>query len=119
MCTSTCDTQSIASQHLAEDACPDLQVPSRRASDSGSRVTFTWFLGGFAGGPSIRGACDASEWRSKIENKCGVDCPCGFGFVTPHGQDDAVAMVQLHVNRIHKQDFPNGLSREDALKEAK
>ncbi len=54
-----------------------------------------------------------------MENKYGVDCPCGFSFVTPHGQDDAVAVVQLHVDRIHKQDFPNGLSREDALKELK
>ena len=54
-----------------------------------------------------------------MENKYGVNCPCGFSFVTPHGQDDAVAVIQLHVDRIHKQDFPNGLSREDALKALK
>jgi hypothetical protein len=54
-----------------------------------------------------------------MANKLGVDCPCGFSFMTPHGQDDAVAVVQLHVDRVHKKDFPNGLSRADALKEIK
>ena len=75
MCTSTRDTQSIASQHLAEDACPDLQVPTRRASDVDSRVTFTWFLEGFAGGPSIRDSCDASEWRSKYGEQIRCELP--------------------------------------------
>jgi len=50
-------------------------------------------------------------------SKLGVDCPCGFSFKTPHGQDDAVAVVQSHVERIHKKDYPNGLSRADAIKE--
>jgi hypothetical protein len=54
-----------------------------------------------------------------MANKLGVDCPCGFSFVTPHGEDDAVAVVQLHVDRVHKKDFPNGLSRADALKQTK
>jgi hypothetical protein len=52
-----------------------------------------------------------------MADKLGVDCPCGFTFATPHGQDDAVAVVQLHIDRVHKNDYPNGLSRADALKE--
>jgi len=48
-----------------------------------------------------------------------VECPCGFSFTTPHGEDDAVAVVQLHVQRIHKKDFPQGVSREEALKSIK
>jgi hypothetical protein len=52
-----------------------------------------------------------------MANKLGVECPCGFSFKTPHGQDDAVAVVQMRVDRIHKKDYPNGLSRADALKE--
>jgi len=32
---------------------------------------------------------------------------------------DAVAVVQLHIERIHKKDYPNGISRTDALKEIK
>jgi hypothetical protein len=54
-----------------------------------------------------------------MAKKLGVTCPCGFSFVTPHGEDDAVAVVQLHVNRIHKKDYPKGLSRAEALKEIK
>ena len=51
--------------------------------------------------------------------KLGVTCPCGFSFVTPHGEDDAVAVVQLHVDRLHKKDYPKGISRAEALKEIK
>ena len=54
-----------------------------------------------------------------MASKLGAECPCGFSFKTPHGQDDAVAVVQAHVERIHKKDYPNGLSRADALKEIK
>ena len=50
-----------------------------------------------------------------MANKLGVECPCGFSFVTPHGQDDAVAVVQLHVERVHKADYPQGISRAEAL----
>ena len=49
----------------------------------------------------------------------GADCPCGFTFSTPHGQEDAIAIITLHVNRIHKQDFPNGLSRAEAIADLK
>jgi hypothetical protein len=54
-----------------------------------------------------------------MANKLGATCPCGFTFSTPHGEDDAVAVLQLHVERIHKKDYPKGLSRADALKELK
>ncbi len=46
-------------------------------------------------------------------------CPCGFNFATPHGEDDAVSMMQYHVMKIHKSEFPNGLTREEALKDIK
>jgi hypothetical protein len=36
-----------------------------------------------------------------MTEKFGADCPCGFTFTTPHGQADAVAVVQLHLQRIH------------------
>jgi len=54
-----------------------------------------------------------------LVRKLGVECPCGFSFVTPHGEDDAVAVVQLHLERIHKKDFPQGISRTEALKQIK
>ena len=44
-------------------------------------------------------------------------CPCGFSFVTPHGEDDAVAVMQYHVK--HKKDYPNGLTRAQALEDIK
>jgi hypothetical protein len=28
--------------------------------------------------------------------------PCGFSFVAPHGEDDAVAVAQLHTERIQE-----------------
>jgi hypothetical protein len=55
--------------------------------------------------------------ESKTEAKLGAKCPCGFTFATPHGEEDALAVLQLHVNRIHKKDYPTGISRADALKE--
>jgi hypothetical protein len=42
-------------------------------------------------------------------------CPCGFSFITPHGEDDAVAVIQYHVKRIHGKDYPNGLTRAEAM----
>ncbi len=36
-----------------------------------------------------------------MTEKLGADCPCGFTFTTPHGEADAVAVVQLHLQRVH------------------
>jgi hypothetical protein len=47
-----------------------------------------------------------------MTGKLGADCPCGFTFTTPHGEEDAVAMVQLHLRRVHGK--PNA-TREEAL----
>jgi hypothetical protein len=54
-----------------------------------------------------------------MPKKLSMTCPCGFTFVTPHGEDDAVAVVQYHIDRIHKKDYPKGISRSDALKDLK
>lgn len=50
-----------------------------------------------------------------MAGKFSMECPCGFTFMTPHGQDDAVAVAQLHVDRAHKSDYPQGLSRAEAI----
>jgi hypothetical protein len=55
----------------------------------------------------------------EIVDKLDATCPCGFTFSTPHGEDDAVAVLQNHINRIHKKDYPNGIQRNEALKEIK
>jgi len=47
------------------------------------------------------------------------ECPCGFSFVTPHGEDDAAAMMQYHIERIHKKDYPKGVSKSDAMEHVK
>jgi hypothetical protein len=48
------------------------------------------------------------SWRNGSEmtmaGKLGAECPCGLSFATPHGQDDAVAVIQQHVGRIDKAD---------------
>jgi hypothetical protein len=52
-----------------------------------------------------------------LEKKLKGTCPCGFNFITPHGEDDAVAVIQYHVQRIHKKEYPNGLTRAQALED--
>ncbi len=51
-----------------------------------------------------------------MAERLGVDCPCGFTMATPHGMEDAVAVVQLHLSRVHP-DMDN--SRESAMKAIK
>ena len=48
--------------------------------------------------------------------KWGVECPWGFTMWTSQGEDDAVAVVQLHLNGVHPQMNP---SRAEALKNIK
>ncbi len=43
-----------------------------------------------------------------------VNCACGSAYSTPHGEEDAVAFVQWHVRQIHPDDYPEGVSAEDA-----
>ncbi len=38
-----------------------------------------------------------------MAEKLGTECPCGFTMTTPHGMDDAVAVVQLHLERVHPE----------------
>jgi len=47
-----------------------------------------------------------------MPEKLGVDCPCGFTFTTPHGEEDAAAVVQFHAQRIHGKSIS---TREEAL----
>jgi hypothetical protein len=46
-------------------------------------------------------------------------CPCGFSFTTPHGEDDAVAVMQYHVKLVHKKEYPNGQTRAEAMEHIK
>ncbi|MDA4118666.1 MAG: hypothetical protein OK455_10015 [Thaumarchaeota archaeon] len=46
----------------------------------------------------------------------GVDCPCGFTFTTPHGDADAVAVVQLHLRRVHGRSKPSVEEAKAAIK---
>lgn len=46
-----------------------------------------------------------------MTDKFGADCPCGFTFTTPHGETDAIAVVQLHLQRVHGKATP---TREEA-----
>jgi hypothetical protein len=46
----------------------------------------------------------------------GVDCPCGFTFTTPHGEADAIAVVQLHLQRVHGKSNPSSEEAKAAIK---
>jgi len=54
-----------------------------------------------------------------LAKKLRGDCSCGFSFVTPHGEDNAVAMMQYYVYRIHKKDYPNGVTKTQAMEHIK
>lgn len=47
------------------------------------------------------------------------ECPCGFSFVTPHGEDDAVKVMQYHIQLIHKEDYPKGITKAEAMEHIK
>jgi len=36
-----------------------------------------------------------------VAEEYGIDCACGFTMTTPHGKEDAIAVAQNHVRRIH------------------
>ncbi len=46
-----------------------------------------------------------------------VDCPCGWTMTTPHGEDDFVKHVSLHVKDVHPD--MESMNREEILKLAK
>ncbi|MBI4278528.1 MAG: DUF1059 domain-containing protein [Armatimonadetes bacterium] len=43
-----------------------------------------------------------------------VTCPCGFEAKT-HSADELVKLVQVHVQEVHKQDYPQGITREQVM----
>ena len=49
----------------------------------------------------------------RMRGECGK---CGFNFETPAGENDAVSTLQHHYERMHKQEYPRGISREEALR---
>jgi hypothetical protein len=38
-----------------------------------------------------------------MQEKYGIDCTCGFTMTTPHGKEDAIAVAQNHIHRIHPE----------------
>jgi hypothetical protein len=51
-----------------------------------------------------------------MTEKYGADCPCGFTFTTPHGEADAVAVLQLHLQRVHRRANPTREEAKAAIK---
>ncbi len=49
-----------------------------------------------------------------MNKKLTFNCPCGFYCETIR-QDDAVALIQLHVQRSHKDHMPFGITKTEAL----
>ena len=43
-------------------------------------------------------------------------CPCGFSFITPAGEDDAVAVMKYHADLQHKKEYPKGATTDEAKK---
>ncbi len=52
-----------------------------------------------------------------MTEKLCVECPCGFTMTTPHGMDDAVAVVQEHLSRVHPDMDGSRETAEKTIKE--
>ena len=50
-----------------------------------------------------------------MTNKITCRCPCGYDFETFSSREEAIAMVQLHVKRFHKDFLPFGITTDEAL----
>jgi len=50
-----------------------------------------------------------------LAKKLRCQCPCGYDFETFSSKKDAVAMVQLHIERFHKDFLPFGITPAEAL----
>ncbi len=48
-----------------------------------------------------------------MAEKLSMTYPCGFSFVAPYGEDDAVAVAQLHIERI-QEGLLGGISRAES-----
>lgn len=50
-----------------------------------------------------------------LRKKLTGECPCGYVFETLKGIDDAVLMVQVHVDNFHKNHLPFGITKTEVL----
>jgi hypothetical protein len=50
-----------------------------------------------------------------LKKKITGQCPCGYCFETLRSENDAVTMVQVHVESFHKDFLPFGITSEEAL----
>lgn len=55
------------------------------------------------------------KWVHRLRKKLKHQCPCGYAFETFRSENDAVAMVQLHVERYHKDFLPFGITNAESL----
>lgn len=44
-----------------------------------------------------------------------VQCPCGYRFKTFGSNNDAIAIIKLHVESFHKDFLPFGITNDEAL----
>lgn len=56
---------------------------------------------------------DRNPMSTQRRLKCA--CPCGYGFETSRGKEEAVTMVQAHFNQFHADMLPFGLTTIEAL----
>jgi len=49
------------------------------------------------------------------EKRIKCQCPCGYSFEAFCSENDAVALVKLHVERFHSDVLPFGITHAEAL----
>jgi hypothetical protein len=50
-----------------------------------------------------------------LKKKIAGQCPCGYFFETLSSENEAVAIIQSHVESFHKNFFPFGITNDEAL----
>jgi hypothetical protein len=50
-----------------------------------------------------------------LKKKVTWECPCGFALETARGINAAVIMVQVHIEKFHKDYLPFGITRTEAV----
>jgi len=54
-------------------------------------------------------------WREFLKKMLNVQCPCGYRFKTFRSINEAIAIIKLHVESVHKDFLPFGITNDEAL----
>jgi hypothetical protein len=57
----------------------------------------------------------ANSWVTYLKKKLIVTCPCGYRTTIFTDEIEAVSIIQLHIEKFHKDALPFGITTAEAL----